>query len=56
MESEYSSESDLGFDESKEMVSKTVTFGDMPKPSKTLNKTCRQELITPNKREKVRKK
>lgn len=53
MESENSSDIDIGFDNGKQLVGKGVTFGDMPRPSKTITKNCRESFINPEKREKV---
>lgn len=55
MDSENSSDIELGFDTGKQMVSKTVTFGDLPRPSRTLHKVCKQDLIFPKKSQKVKK-
>lgn len=47
IESDHSSDLDLGFDNDKQMMGKSVSFGDMPRPSKTINKLCREDFIHP---------
>lgn len=53
MDSENSSDIDIGYDTGKQIVSKAVTFGDLPRPSKTITKNCRDNFIHPEKRQKV---